>query len=315
MGIHLRLAVLGTPKVELSGRKKISFVSARSQALLLYLAVTQQTHSREAVASLLWPEKPKDVARQNLRDVLTKLRPLFGNFLVAEHQTITFDRESSYWLDASVLEQAVARGQLVTTRELEAACQLVRGEFLTDFFVEDSNEFEAWVTEQRRKYSLLTERAFALLLQRLIAQANYPAAIDAAQQRLLNFDPLHDEGNKQLIMLLARARATVAALQHYERYTQSPGRRTWHSTFSRAGRIGCTVASTWESNKEELTGIRAPAAPALPLATVSVTSPLPAARSNLPRMFTPFLGRKRRAGGVGRGGWFHAPFFTNHHCR
>ncbi|MFN8440690.1 MAG: tetratricopeptide repeat protein, partial [Caldilineaceae bacterium] len=253
-------------------------------------AVTQQTHSREAVASLLWPEKPKDVARQNLRDVLTKLRPLFGNFLVAEHQTITFDRESSYWLDASVLEQAVARGQLVTTRELEAACQLVRGEFLTDFFVEDSNEFEAWVTEQRRKYSLLTERAFALLLQRLITQANYPAAIDAAQ-RLLNFDPLHDEGNKQLIMLLARTEQRVAALQHYERYTQCLADELGIQPSAELVELGSQLRQRG-GNKEELTGIRAPAAPALPLATAGVTSPLPAARSNLPRMFTPFLGRK-----------------------
>ncbi|NIP87304.1 MAG: alpha/beta hydrolase, partial [Planctomycetales bacterium] len=54
----LELTLLGQADVRLAGEPLTGFYSSKAQALLFYLAVTGQTHTRPALAGLLWADTP-----------------------------------------------------------------------------------------------------------------------------------------------------------------------------------------------------------------------------------------------------------------
>jgi len=59
---RLKLYFLGTPRLERDG-EAISLSHHKALALLAYLAVTRQPHTRQALAALLWPEYGPATAR------------------------------------------------------------------------------------------------------------------------------------------------------------------------------------------------------------------------------------------------------------
>ena len=58
----LSLSLLGPPLVELDGQP-IQLGRHKALALLAYLAVTRRSHSRDALATLLWPDLNQSAAR------------------------------------------------------------------------------------------------------------------------------------------------------------------------------------------------------------------------------------------------------------
>jgi DNA-binding SARP family transcriptional activator len=81
-----RLTLFGPPTLARNGRpKRLSRRKAR--ALLTYLAVTGQSHTREAVAAFLWPDHDQQQGRADLSRTLSNLRKVLG----ADY--ITTDRE------------------------------------------------------------------------------------------------------------------------------------------------------------------------------------------------------------------------------
>jgi DNA-binding SARP family transcriptional activator len=76
----LSLALLGSLNVSRDGQPISGFESAKVRALLVYLAVeSDRPHHRDALAGLLWPEQPDQVARNNLRQALANLRQVLGD--------------------------------------------------------------------------------------------------------------------------------------------------------------------------------------------------------------------------------------------
>src|SRR5437660_9236350 len=98
---RLALFLLGPPRRE-RDRVLISVDTRKAIALLAYLAVTHQRHSRDVLASLLWPEYDQANARSALRRTLSTLnKALAGDWLDIDRGTISFDTRSStnVWLD------------------------------------------------------------------------------------------------------------------------------------------------------------------------------------------------------------------------
>jgi DNA-binding SARP family transcriptional activator len=56
---RLALYLLGPPRLELDG-EPIQVSRRKAMALLAYLAVTGQFHSRDSLATFLWPEYDQD---------------------------------------------------------------------------------------------------------------------------------------------------------------------------------------------------------------------------------------------------------------
>ena len=77
----LSLYFLGPPIVLLDDQPVGRFRSAKSLALLAYLALEPGVHSREHLLMLFWPDLPEENGRQNLSQTLTRLGFYFWGWL------------------------------------------------------------------------------------------------------------------------------------------------------------------------------------------------------------------------------------------
>jgi DNA-binding SARP family transcriptional activator len=99
-----RVIIAGHVAIIQNGEGVSGQISAKSRALLCYLAVTGHSHTWEKLAGLFWGEKTEESAKAaSLRKPLSNLRQLFGDGLIISHQTVAFNRDRAYWLDVKAL--------------------------------------------------------------------------------------------------------------------------------------------------------------------------------------------------------------------
>lgn len=219
----LQLNLLGKPEVVLNGAPVTAFVSAKVLALLIYLAVTGQAHSRDTLATLLWGDLPEATAKRNLTKALTNLRQLLEPFLLIERHSVAFNYQTPAAVDVVVFQAAVEGGALLEPDNperdlapLRQAVSLYRSEFLAGFYVKNALEFEEWTLGQREYLRGLMLQA----LQRLTEQSALPGADLAAAleycRRWLGLEPWQEAAHRQMMLLLARSGQRDAALAQYE---------------------------------------------------------------------------------------------------
>ena len=212
----LRLSLLGSPHLVMGTQPLNGFTTNKAQALLYYLAVTGQPHSRDQIATLLWDEMTDTQAKKNLRTVLPDLRRLLNDHLLLDRQMIAFQRNSPYWLDVEVFRRDLAPGQTgldLTARQ--AVVDLYQGEFLSGFFVHKASAFDVWVVGQREELHTLLVMALGALVNDYAQGMNWAAAI-AANRRLLGLEPWSEPAHRQQMLLLAQMGERSAALAQYE---------------------------------------------------------------------------------------------------
>ena len=160
MAKELHITLLSSPGVSLDGSPVTGFVSTKAQALVYYLAATGRSHTRDALAGLLWSDVPDATARKNLRDVLSNLRRLIGPYLLITRQTACLDPEAPCLVDgqrfSALLSTAERPGSSAAPPTLEDmaslsdAVALYQGDFLDGFYVPDAPLFDDWLLIERQ---------------------------------------------------------------------------------------------------------------------------------------------------------------------
>ena len=224
---RLSVRLLGSFQVTLDGQVVTEFTTDKTRALLAYLAVeAERPHRREVLAGLLWPDRPEPAARASLRSALMALRQVIGDrnavapSLDVTRQNIQFNRESDTWVDVkaftALLEQVKREvPDVQSTRVLEEAVELYRGEFLEGFSLPDSAAFEEWALLTREQLRRLVTEALEQMVDRYELAGEYEAALPHAR-RQVELDPWRERARRQLMRLLASSGQRGAALAQYE---------------------------------------------------------------------------------------------------
>ena len=210
----LKLALLGRPQIFLGDEPLSHLKSQKAQALIFYLAVTGQEHSREVLAGLLWPDKTEARARNNLRVEVTRLRSHLAEHLDIQRRSLRMRLDSALVCDVRDF-LAVVESVQPTLRELQTAVTLYRSNFLEDFNLNDADLFTEWAQERR---AYLHDRVLDALYQITeyhSQEKQYREGIDAAR-RLLTLEPWLERAQRQLMWLLAKSGDRAAALAQYE---------------------------------------------------------------------------------------------------
>ena len=220
----LRLFLFGTPRLECDGAP-VKLTRRKVTALLAYLAVTGQPHSREAVATLLWPDFDATSAYAYLRNALWMLKQMpLADRVEVEQETLTFRQDEATWVDVARFEAALAarRAHPHPEREvceaclplLEEAVALYQGDFMAGFTLEDSAAFDEWQFFQAESL----RRAYTGALEKLTlwySPREPETALDYAR-RWQSCDPLHEGAHRHLMMLYAQLGQRAAALHLYD---------------------------------------------------------------------------------------------------
>jgi predicted ATPase/DNA-binding SARP family transcriptional activator len=217
-GLHLEL--LGRPRLICDGLALTAdLVPLKGQALLIYLAMRGESCSRSFLADLLWSEMPEELARANLRLVLSQLRKVAATYLDANRQTIRLDPTPPFWLDTAVLQELTSNGAALAPHDrlaqLRQALSLYRGDFLDDFHILHAPAFDEWVLVERERLRQLALTACRELVELARQQNDLAMAMTAARQAL-QIEPWQEEMHRQLIWLLAAAGRRGDALLQYE---------------------------------------------------------------------------------------------------
>ncbi|MCB8927241.1 MAG: hypothetical protein H6652_16620 [Ardenticatenaceae bacterium] len=214
----LNLALLGPLQVEIDNEPLIGLDSGKAQALLCYLAVNGRSHSRHALANLLWGELPESDARRNLRGVLLRLRQHVEPYLQISHQTVSVHPDAPVQVDTAVFQQAIRNGEKPGDG-WQTAVELYRGEFLQEFYIRQAPEFDNWLQEQRLWFHNQAVAAHDAWATQLQMQHNFEHGIQIARQ-LLALEPTREASHRLLMQLLAQSGQRPAALLQFEQCQQ-----------------------------------------------------------------------------------------------
>jgi DNA-binding SARP family transcriptional activator len=235
---HLALALLGPFQATLDRRPVEGLTSDRLRALLAYLAVEAgREHSREALAALLWPERPDRAALSALRYALSNLHHALGDraattpFLLVTRSTVQLNPAGDYWLDVAEFERLIAKGGWQTASgrgrradandspstisRLQSAVELYRGPFLEGVSVADSPAFDEWMLLKGEEHRRSLVAALGQLASLQAARGEHAEAARWAR-RQLELEPYREQAHRQLMLALALGGERSAALAHYD---------------------------------------------------------------------------------------------------
>jgi len=222
---QLNIFALGPLRIELDG-KPIKTSRHKALALLVYLAIHLEKHTRRELSAFLWPDYEQEKAYAYLRRTVWELHNLLGEgWLDADHEEIGFSPNASILLDTAEF-QAHLKAFHRHDHPASAVCQeciahlntaalLYRGDFLAGFGLRDSANFDDWQFFEgealRRAYGETLQKLSNLLLE----AESYLEAIQFAQ-RWLALDSLNEEAHRLLMRAYARNGQRHAALRQYQ---------------------------------------------------------------------------------------------------
>jgi DNA-binding SARP family transcriptional activator/pimeloyl-ACP methyl ester carboxylesterase len=207
------LQTFGLPEIHGNDRP-IKLNLRKGLALLIYLAGAKGAVARDVLATLLWPESPRETTRARLRRMLHRIELVLGQ------PVFETDRTSVRWspaielkVDSHLFENACDAG------DFEQACLSYRGDFLAGFALDDCPEFDDWAFYRREALRGRLMHALERLVQDKNADGEHFAAA-AHAGRLVELDPLSEVYGRYLIRSLLLAGDRSSAERHHAALTQ-----------------------------------------------------------------------------------------------
>ncbi|MCB0191075.1 MAG: tetratricopeptide repeat protein [Anaerolineae bacterium] len=219
---QLALFLFGPPRIELDGLP-VKISRQKATALLAYLVVSGKTHSRNTLATLLWPDQDQRRARSALRRILVTLNKAdIGPWLNIERETIGLSQEKNLWADVSQFRHCVGlcltaqdKADTVCLPLLTEAVSLYKADFMSGFSLRDSSDFDEWQLFQTESLRHDLSSALARLVRFHSALGQFEPAI-AYARRWLTIDPLYELAHRHLMQLYAWSNQRSAALRQYD---------------------------------------------------------------------------------------------------
>jgi DNA-binding SARP family transcriptional activator/pimeloyl-ACP methyl ester carboxylesterase len=218
----IRLSLLGTPRLERNAAP-LTVPRRKTLALLAYLAMTGAPHSREALATLLWPEYDPSSGLANLRRELSRLKGALGEQnLTADRLQVELNPQAELWLDVRAFQGHLKSGlDQAHTQDsecleaLQKAVGLYQGDFMAGFSLPDAPEFDEWQFFQAEELRRSLSNALKGMIEAYISRGEYAQAIPYAR-RWLSLDALHEPAHRRLMQLYAWSGQQSAALRQYQ---------------------------------------------------------------------------------------------------
>jgi len=199
--------------------------AGKDQELLSFLLIrSQQHHSREALATMLWGDNSTATSKKYLRQSIWHLQAILESpcnghptHLLIEHDWLRVNPENRPWSDVDEFEKACSSVADVSGRqlnerqadELKSAAALYRDDLLTGWY-------QDWVLFERERL----QNKFLLLLDKLIAYSELHREYEHGQtyaRRILRYDPARERTHRELMRLYYLSGDRTAALRQYER--------------------------------------------------------------------------------------------------
>ncbi len=235
----LQLTLLGPFNLAAVSGQEIDVRGDKVRALLIYLAVEEAEQRRDALMAMFWPDLDQESAQTNLRQTLYRLRKALPNRvapiqssqqlavspIIADRNSVQLNPAADLQTDLVMFRQLIKGTQKHRHRalsncpeclhNLEKAVQLYQSDFLLDFYLSGSNQFDDWARLIR-----VALRQDALEAMQTLSQANLDSgAMEKAERwarRQLELEPLRESAHRQLMQILAQTDRKPQALSQFD---------------------------------------------------------------------------------------------------
>jgi DNA-binding SARP family transcriptional activator/pimeloyl-ACP methyl ester carboxylesterase len=207
------LQTLGFPDIH-GDNGPIKLNLRKGLALLIYLAEAKGAVARDVLATLLWPESPRETAHARLRRMLHRIALALGQpIFETDRASVRLSPTIELKVDSHLFESACDRGAF------EEACLSYRGDFLAGFALADCPAFDDWAFYRREALRGRLMHGLERLVQDKTATGDHFAAA-AHAGRLVELDPLSEVYGRHLIRSLLLAGDRGSAERHHLALTQ-----------------------------------------------------------------------------------------------
>ncbi len=241
----LRFHLLNAPRLERDG---VPFAINRRKAvaLLAYLALTAQTHLRDSIATLLWPDSGQTLARANLRHTVVVLKQALGeDCFDIQWDRVALKQEAPLWVDVLHFQDLLASCRshdhapndvcMTCLPLLLEAVSLPIEQFMAGFTLTDSPAFDDWQRSQQQHLIQVLSDALERLVHYFTHTGDTKSALEHAQRRV-GLNALDEACHRQLMQLYAWSGQRGLALRQFEQCTAilarelgvSPSEETLH---------------------------------------------------------------------------------------
>jgi len=240
----LSVRLFGNPEIEIEheGRSEIVHIPLRGKILIGYLISLRRPCNRHEAAHLLWGSHPQASARNNLRQLLHRIKEILPNCIQWDNDQLLWAPASPWTCDLREYELALnhARQELSITegagrsmvssddagettplelsaetlRALRAAVRLYTDDLLVGLQLEASPPYEEWVHLKRAELQHSLLWAVFVLTRHSLTMRDYALGI-AILRRAISIAPWHEMSHRQLMRLLALSGQRKAALEQY----------------------------------------------------------------------------------------------------
>ncbi len=229
LAIHL----FGYPRLFLDGTE-VKVARRKTLALAACLAVgesltrSQRTpvgysadpRSREAVATLLWPDCSQEQAAAYLRQSLWDFSKSAGEGWVdREGSILQLVKEDQVWVDVIEFLQLLEKANTCPPAEIEQALRravdLYQDDFMAGFSLRDSPAFDDWQSLGAETLRIRLGETLQQIVQMTGARREYDDAIGLAK-RWLALDNLNEPAHREIMRLYEQSGQVNAALRQYE---------------------------------------------------------------------------------------------------
>ncbi|MCP5094595.1 MAG: hypothetical protein GY943_03470 [Chloroflexi bacterium] len=216
--MQLRLRFLGSPRIILDA--PVQLKTKKALALLAYLAVNRQAHSREDLATLFWPESAEKQARGALRYTLSLLRKQIGSaWFDIDLRQVSLAWENDINVDVLKFRELITAVSATPHEKrkelLGQAIDYYRGDFMQGFTLKDSRAFDEWhffeADGLRTQFAQALEDKICLHDE----DEEWETAVPLAR-RWNNLDILHEPAHYWLMYCFFKSGQKAAALRQYE---------------------------------------------------------------------------------------------------
>lgn len=230
--MNLALSLLGEIEVSLNGNVVCDLCAEKTQALLFYLAVeSNRAHRREFLAEMFWPDNPPGYGRNSLKQALSQLKKALDDkisdtpYLISSKRDLQFNTGSNYWIDVLELDRYIQSTKThdhdslnhceTCIESLSQATELYRDDFLSDFYLPDSPDFNEWILTKREYYRKLIADSLNILISFHENRSEYKEATVYAKD-LVELESWRESSHRKLMALLAASGKRSAALKQYQ---------------------------------------------------------------------------------------------------
>lgn len=205
----LRVYLFGHFRME-SQTGPIQLPTRKVEALLAYLILNPNPHSRERLAALLWGDTTDARARASLRNALSiPRRKISPDLLLADRATVQLNPSFPLWVDALNFKSQVTSFLEAPSSERNSVnLELYSDDLLVDFY-------EDWVLVERQDMQALYLKTMLEFTRQSRAASEYERAIQYAQQALV-LDAANERAHQHLMFCYLALGKRSAALRQYE---------------------------------------------------------------------------------------------------